>query len=171
MGNRWGNSGNSVRLYFLGSTITADGDCSHEIKRCLLLGRRVMTNLDSIFKSRDITLPTKIRLVKAMVWTWLWVNSGSWWCTGRPGVLRFMGSQRVGHDWVTELNWNVLQLQPASASQGLYLPTLNSILTLLIRFTDSILVCSIEIILRVYYSLIWGNNCWGKEYLILPVFS
>ena len=65
-----------------------------------------MTNLDSIFKSRDITLPTKIRLVKAMVWTWLWVNSGSWWCTGRPGVLRFMGSQRVGHDWVTELNWN-----------------------------------------------------------------
>ena len=57
----------TVRLYFLGSKITADGDCSHEIKRCLLLGRKVMTNLDSIFKSRDITLPTKIRLVKAMV--------------------------------------------------------------------------------------------------------
>ena len=52
---------------FLGSKITADGDCSHEIKRCLLLGRKVMTNLDSIFKSRDITLSTKIRLVKAMV--------------------------------------------------------------------------------------------------------
>ena len=52
---------------FLGSKITADGDCSHEIKRRLLLGRKVMTNLDSIFKSRDITLPTKIRLVKAMV--------------------------------------------------------------------------------------------------------
>ena len=52
---------------FWGSQITADGDCSHEIKRCLLLGRKVMTNLDSIFKSRDITLPTKIRLVKAMV--------------------------------------------------------------------------------------------------------
>ena len=51
----------------LGSKITADGDCSHEIKRCLLLGRKVMTNLDSIFKSRDITLPTKVRLVKAMV--------------------------------------------------------------------------------------------------------
>ena len=50
-----------------GSKITADGDCSHEIKRCLLLGRKVMTNLDSIFKSRDITLPTKFRLVKAMV--------------------------------------------------------------------------------------------------------
>ena len=54
MGNRWGNSGNSVRLYFLGSKITVDGDCSHEIKRCLLLGRKVMTNLDSILKSRDI---------------------------------------------------------------------------------------------------------------------
>ena len=52
---------------FLGSKITADGDCSHEIKRCLLLGRKVMSNLDSILKSRDITLPTKVRLVKAMV--------------------------------------------------------------------------------------------------------
>ena len=57
----------SVRLYFLGSEITADGDCSHEMKRHLLLGRKVMTNLDSILKSRDITLPTKVRLVKAMV--------------------------------------------------------------------------------------------------------
>ena len=54
MANRWGNSGNSVRLYFGGSEITADGDCSHEIKRCLLLGRKFMTNLDSILKSRDI---------------------------------------------------------------------------------------------------------------------
>ena len=52
---------------FLGSKITADGDCSHEIKRCLLLGRKAMTNIDSILKSRDITLPTKVRLVKAMV--------------------------------------------------------------------------------------------------------
>jgi len=67
MGNRWGNSGNSVRLYFLGSKITTDGDCGHEIKRRLLLGRKVMTNLDSILKSRDITLPTKVHLVKAMV--------------------------------------------------------------------------------------------------------
>ena len=67
MENKWGNSGNSVRLYFGGSKITADGDCSHEIKRRLLLGRKVMTNLDSIFKSRDITLPTKVHPVKAMV--------------------------------------------------------------------------------------------------------
>ena len=67
MANRWGNSGNSVRLYFLGSNITADGDCSHEIKRHLFLGRKVMTNLDNILKSRDITLPTKVHLVKVMV--------------------------------------------------------------------------------------------------------
>ena len=196
---------------FWGSKITADNDCRHKIKRCLLLGRRVMTNLDSILKSRDITLPTKVCLVKAMVfpvvmygceswtvkkaehwrsdafelwcwrrllrvpwtarrsnqsilkeispgcslkglmlklklqyfghmmwkadsfektlmlgkiegrrrrgrqrmswiasptqWTWVWVNSGSWWWTGRTGVLWFMGLQRVRHDWATELNW------------------------------------------------------------------
>ena len=59
MANRWGNNRNSERLYFWGSKITIDGDCSHEIKRCLLLGRKVMTNLDSILKSRDITLLTK----------------------------------------------------------------------------------------------------------------
>ena len=210
MGNRWGNSGNSVRLYFLGFKITADGDCSHEIKRRLLLGRKVMTNLDSILKSRDITLPTKVRLIKAMVFTWscmdvrvglwrklsakelmllncgvkevsweslglqgdptsqssrklvlnihwkywcwscntlatwckelthwkrpwcwerlkaggegddrgwdgwmasptqrtwVWVSSRSWWWTGKPGVLRSKGLQRIRHDWVTELNW------------------------------------------------------------------
>ena len=70
LGNRWGNSRNSVRLYFLGFKITADGDCSHEIKRHLLLRRKVMTNLDSIFKSRDFTLPTKVRLVKAVVFQW-----------------------------------------------------------------------------------------------------
>ena len=64
MGNRWGNSG---RLYFGGPNITADGDFSHEIKRHLLLGRKVMTILDSILKSRDITLPPKVHLVKAMV--------------------------------------------------------------------------------------------------------
>ena len=194
---------------FLDSKITADGDCSHEIKRRLLLGRKVMTNLDSIFKSRDITLSTKVSLVKAMVfpvviygceiWTikkaghwridafevWCWrrllrvpwtarrsnqsflkeispgcslvglmlklklhyfgylmqradsfektlmlgniegrrrerqgmrwldgitdsmdmsLHVGSWWWTGRPGLLRFMESQRVGQDWATELN-------------------------------------------------------------------
>ena len=63
---------------FLGSQITADGDCSHEIKRCLLLGRKVMINLDSILKSRDITLPTKIRLVKAMVFPVVMYGCESW---------------------------------------------------------------------------------------------
>ena len=206
MGKEW-------QTCFLGSKITADGDWSHEIKRWLLLGRKAMTNLDSILKSRDITLLTGVCLVKAMVfpaviygceswtvkkaenwrmdafelwcwrrllripwtarrsnqfvlkeispeysleglmlklklqyfgylmrrtdsfektlmlgkiegrrrrerqkmrwldgittrWTWVWVNSGSWWWAGRPGVLRSMGSQRVGHDWVAELNWD-----------------------------------------------------------------
>ena len=193
-----------------GSKITEDGYCSHEIKRRLLLARKVMTNLDSILKSRDITSPTKVRLVKVIIfpvvmygseswtvkkaesrkiddfelwcwllrvpwtarrsnqsirkeispgcswkdwcwswnsntlatwckelthwkkpwcleglgaggegddrgwdgwmasptrWTWVWVDSGSWWWTGRRGMLRFMGSQRVGHYWATELNW------------------------------------------------------------------
>ena len=211
----WEIDGEIVTGFILGgSKITADGDCSHEIKRRLLLGRKVMTNLDSILKSRDITMPTKVRLVKAMVfpvvmygceswtmkkaesrridafelwcwrrllrvpwtarrsnqsilkeislgysleglmlklklqyfdhlmwrddslektlmlggiggvggegddrgwdgwmasptrWTWVWVNSGSLWWTGRPGVLWFMGSQSQTRlsDW-TELNW------------------------------------------------------------------
>ena len=78
MGNRWGNGGNSVRLYFGGFKITADGDCSHEIKRRLLLGRKVMTNLDSIFKSRDITLPTKATIVKAMVFPVVMYGCESW---------------------------------------------------------------------------------------------
>ena len=211
MANRWGKSGNSTELIFLGLKITVDSECSHKIKKCLLLGRKAMTNLDSILKSRDITLPTKVCLVKAMVfqvvmygcqsrtikkaesqridafklwcwrrllrvpwtarrsnqsilkeispeysleglmlklklqntmatwceelthlkrlwcwerlkaggegdnrrwdgwiasptrWTRVWVSSGSWWWTGKPGVLQSTGSQRVGHDWVTEL--------------------------------------------------------------------
>ena len=201
-----------------GSKITADGDCSHEIKRYLILGRKVMTNLDGILKSSDIILSTKVHLVKAMVfpvvmygceswtvkkaehrridafelwgwrrllrvpwiarrsnqsilkeispgcsleglmlklklqyfghlmrrtdslerhrwwkrlkgggegddrgwdgwmasltqWTWVWVNCGSWQWTERPGVLQFMGLQRVGQDWATELNWTLVYVQ------------------------------------------------------------
>ena len=218
----WKNRLGSVTYNLvLGSKSTADGDCSHEIKRRLLLGRKAMTNLDSILKSRDITLPTKVHLVKAMIfpivmygcesrtiekaehwridtfelwcwrrllrvpwtarrlnqsilkkispeysleglmlkltnsntlatsfkelthwkrlwcwarlkaggkgddrrwdgwmasstwWTWVWVNSGSWWWTGRPGVLQSMGSKRVGHNWATELNW-----RPWRCTQG-----------------------------------------------------
>ena len=78
MANRWGNNVNSDRLYFLGSKITADGDCSHEIKRCLLLRRKVMTNLDSILKSRDIILLTKVCLVKAMFFPVVMYGCESW---------------------------------------------------------------------------------------------
>ena len=77
MGNRWGNSGNSDRLLG-GSKIIADGDCSHEIKRRLLLGRKVVTNLESILKSREITLPTKVCLVKAMVFPVVMYGCESW---------------------------------------------------------------------------------------------
>ena len=86
---------------FLGSKITADGDCNHEIKRCLLIGRKVLTNLDSVLKSRDITLPTKVHLVKAMekematpsrVFAWRIPGMAE------PGGLLFMGLQRVRHD-------------------------------------------------------------------------
>ena len=118
---------------YLDSKITADNNCSHEIKRHLLLRRKVMTNLDSILKSRDITLPTKVRLVKALVfsvvmygceswtikksegrrmtwWPWFWVNSGSWWWIGKPGMLQSRGSQRVRHDWAIELNWTEIDI-------------------------------------------------------------
>ena len=127
-----------TNFIFLGSKITADGNCSCEIKRCLLLGRKTITNLDSVLKSRDITLPKKVHIVKALVfpivrygcesWTikkteynwlqeekgtaedemvawhhWLgghgfWTNSGREWRTGKPGVLQFMGLQRVRCD-------------------------------------------------------------------------
>ena len=75
MGKQWKQVSDFI---FLGSKITAGGDCSHEIKRCLLLGRKVMTNLDSIFKSRDIILPTKVRLVKAMVFPVVMYGCESW---------------------------------------------------------------------------------------------
>ena len=78
MANRWRNSGNSGWLFLLGSKITMDNDCSHEIKRHLLLGRKDMTNLDSIFKSRDITLSTKVCLVKAMFFPVVIYGCESW---------------------------------------------------------------------------------------------
>ena len=78
MAHRWGNSVNSNRLYFGGSKTTADGDCSHEIKRPLLLGRKAMTNLDSILKSRDIALPKKVCLVKTVVFPVTMYGFESW---------------------------------------------------------------------------------------------
>ena len=94
----WEIDGETVSDFiFLGCKITADGDCSHEIKRRLLLGRKVVTNLDSTLKSRDTTLPTKVHLVKAMAphsSTLAWRIPG----TGEPGGLTSMGSHRVGQD-------------------------------------------------------------------------
>ena len=78
MANKWGNIGNSDKLYLGGSKITVDGDCSHEIERHLFLGRKIMSNLDSIFKSRDITLPTKVSLVKAMFFPVVMYGCESW---------------------------------------------------------------------------------------------
>ena len=218
MASRWENDGNNDRLHFLGLQNHCYHDCSHEIKRCLSLERKTRTNLDSVLKSRDITLLTKVRLVKVMVfpvvmygceswtikkaeswrtdafelwcwirflrvpwtarrsnqsilkeinpeysleglmlklklqyfghlmqrtdslektligmgwerlkaggegdnrgwdgwmasltqWMWVWASSRSWWWTGRPGLLQYMGLQRVGHDWATELNWKTV---------------------------------------------------------------
>ena len=110
MANRSGDSATSGRLILGGSKITADGDCSHEIKRHLLLGRKAMTNIDNILKNRDITLPTNVHVVKAMVF--LVVMCGSekamatnsstlaWkiqW-TEEPGRLQSTGSLGIGHD-------------------------------------------------------------------------
>ena len=78
MANKWGNDGNRTDFLFLDSKITADGDCNHEIKTHLLLGRNTMTNPDSILKSRNITLPTKVCLVKAMVFPVVMYGWESW---------------------------------------------------------------------------------------------
>ena len=78
MGNRWGNNVNSERLFWGVSKITADGDFSHEIKRCLLLGRNIMTNLDGILKGRNITLPAKVHVVKIMVFPVVMYGCESW---------------------------------------------------------------------------------------------
>ena len=88
------------KFIFLGSKITADGDCSHEIKRRLLLGRKVMTNLDSIFKSRDITLPTKVHLVKAMVFPVVMYRCENW--TVKKAEHRRIGAFEL---WCWEDSW------------------------------------------------------------------
>ena len=128
MGNRWGKSGNSVRLYFFGRQNTADGDCSHKIKRRLLLGRKVMTNLDSISKSRDIfTLPTKVHLIKAMVFPVFTYGCENWtvkkaecqridafvlWCWRR--VLRVPWTARRS-------NQSILKISSGCSLEGLML--------------------------------------------------
>ena len=132
MASRWENSGISSRLHFAGaggggSKITADGDCSHEIKRRLLLGRKVITNLDSILKSRDITLPTKVHLVKATgfssshVWMWELDYKESWvkknWCFWTVVLEKTLESLRQGRS-----NQSILkEISPEYSLEGLML--------------------------------------------------
>ena len=127
MANRWGNSGNSDRLFWGGPKITADGYCSHEIKRHLLLEKKVMTNLDSILESRDITLPTKVHLAKAMVFPVVMYKCESWiikkaehrridafelWCWRR--LLRVPWTARRS-------NQSILKISPECSLEGLML--------------------------------------------------
>ena len=128
MVNRWENNGNSERLYFGGSKITADGDCSHKIKRCLLLRRKATTNLESILKSRDITLPTKVHIAKAMVFPVVMYGCESWtikqaecqridafelWCWGR--LLRVPWTARRSNPSILK------KINPEYALEGLML--------------------------------------------------
>ena len=145
MANRWGNSGNSGRFDFLGSKITSDGDCSHEIKRHLLHGRKVMTNLDSLLKSRDITLPTKVHLVKAMVFPVVMYGCESWtvkkaehrridafelWCWRR--LLRIPSTSRRS-------NLSVLkEISPGCSLEGMMLKLKVQFFGYLMRRVDSL---------------------------------
>ena len=129
MANRWGDNGETVTDFiFLGSKLTADGDCSHEIKRCVLLVRKAMTNLDNILKSRDSTLPTKVRLVKAMVFPVVMYGCESWtikkaehwridafeqWCWRR--LLRFPWTVRRANQSILK------EISPEYSLEGLIL--------------------------------------------------
>ena len=128
MANRWGKMETVRDLILGGPQITADGDCSHEMKRRLLLGRKVMTNLDSIFKSRDITLPTKVRLVKAMVFPVVMYGCESWtvkkaehrridafelWCWRR--LLRVLWTARRSNQSILK------EISPGCSLEGLML--------------------------------------------------
>ena len=145
MENRGGNNGDSEKLYFLGSKITADGDCSHEIKRHLLLGRKVMTKLDSMFKSRDITLPTKVCLVKAMVFPVVTYGCECWtvkkaehrridafelWCWSR--LLRVPWTARRSNQSILE------EISPEYSLEGLMLKLKLQYFGHLMRRTDSL---------------------------------
>ena len=140
MGKQW-----KQRLYSGGSKITADGDCSHEIKRCLLLGRKVMSNLDSIFKSRDITLPTKVRLVKVMVFPMLMYGCESWtvkkaegrridafelWCWRR--LLRVPWTARKSNQYI------LMEISPGCSLGGLMLKLKLQYFGHLMRRADSL---------------------------------
>ena len=145
MGNRWLNSETVADFILGGSKITADGDCIHEIKRCALLGRKVMTNLDSIFKSRDITLPTKVHLVKAMVFPVVMYGCESWtikkaehqgidafelWCWRR--LFRVLWTaRRSNHSFLKEIS-------PGCSLEGLMLKLKLQYFGQLMRRADSL---------------------------------
>ena len=145
MANRWGNSGNSGWLYFLGSKIIADGDCSHEIKRRFPFGRKPMTKLDSILKRRDITWPTKVCLVKAMVFPVVIYGCESWtvkkaecwridafelWCWRR--LLKVPWTARRSNQSI----WK--EISPESSLEGLMLKLKLQFFGHLMRTTDSL---------------------------------
>ena len=145
MANRCGNNGNSERLYFLGSKITADGDWSHEIKRCLLIGSKAMTNLDSIFKSRDHTFLTKVCSVKAMVFPVVVYGCESWtkkkaecqrinafelWCWRR--LLRAPWPARRSNQSILK------EINPEYSLEGLMLKLKLQYFGLLMQRTDSL---------------------------------
>ena len=145
MANRWGTVETVSDFIFLGSKITADGDCSHEIKRCIHLGRKVMTNLDSIFKSRDISLPIKVRLVKAMVFLVVMYGCESWtvkktehrrtdavelWCWRR--LLRVPWTARRSNQSILE------EISPGCSLEGLMLKLKLQYFGHLMRITDSL---------------------------------
>ena len=113
MANRWETVEIVADFIFWGSKITADGDCSHEIKRCLLFGRKVMTNLDSIFKSRDITLPTKVCLTKAMVFLVVMYGCERWTMKKLSAKELMLLNCGVGEDSLESLG---LQGDPTSLS-------------------------------------------------------
>ena len=140
MVNRWRNNGNNERLYFL----RLKNHCSHEIKRCLLLGRKVLTNLDSILKSRDITLPTKVHLVKAMIFLVVMYGSESWnikkaehqridafelWCWRR--LLRVPWTARRSNQSI------LMEISPGCSLEGLMLKLKLQLFGRLMRRADS----------------------------------
>ena len=146
MGNRWETVETVIDFILGGSKITADGDCSHEIKRCLLLGRKAMTNLDSTLKSRDITLPTKVCLVKAMVFQVVMYGCESWtikkaelqridafelWCWRR--LLRVPWTARRSNQSILK------EIRPEYSLEGLMLKLkLQYFCHLILQITDSL---------------------------------
>ena len=145
MANRWRISENSERLYFSELKITVDGDCSHKIKRRLLLGRKVMTKLDGILRSRDITLPTKVRLVEAMVFPVVMYGCESWTikkaeCWRTDAFELWYGRRLLRVPWTARRsNESVLkEISPEYSMQGLMLKLKLQYFGHLMQRTDSL---------------------------------